>query len=90
MKLWRGQPDNWMWTPSRVDKGRLWLGFAGVFYVLGILSFTYPESSAPTGRWAWLHNDLANAFGQNGDIALFASLGSACVVASLYHFRSHN
>ena len=88
MKLWRGQPDNWTWTPSRVDKGRLWLGFAGVFYVLGILALTSPSSSPATGRWAWLHNLSAKVFGPSGDIFLYAILGTICLVASLHNFRA--
>lgn len=90
MKHWRGQPDNWTWAPSRREKGRFWLGFAGVFYVLAILASTDPETRTPNGRWSWLHSVFANAFGQNSDIIVFAILGSACVAASLYHFNSRN
>lgn len=88
MKLWRGQPDNWGWTPSRTDMGRLWLGFAGLFYVLGVIALASPSNSPSTGRWSWLHNLSAKAFGPSGDIILYAILGTACLVAGLNYFRT--
>ncbi len=88
MKLWRGQPDNWTWTPSRIDKGRLWLGFAGLFYLLGALALASPSKEPATGRWAWLHHISATAFGPSGDIILYAILGTVCLVAGLNYFRA--
>ena len=87
MKLWRGQPDNWAWKPSRADIGRFWLGIAGVFYVLSFVSYASPSASSGTGRWGWLHRLSSSAFGPNGDIILFALLGSVCLLFGLLNFR---
>lgn len=88
MKIWRGQPDSWSWKPSGADKGRLWLGFAGFFYLLGVIAFTSPSSLSHSGRWAWLNNLSAKAFGPSGDIVLYAILGSACLLAGLHYLRT--
>jgi hypothetical protein len=88
MKLWRGQPDNWTWTPSRGDKGRLWLGFAGAFYLLAVVALASPSSSRASERWAWVHSLSTKAFGASGDIILYAVIGTACFIAGLLYFKA--
>jgi hypothetical protein len=88
MKLWRGEPASWKWTPSHTDKGRLWLGFAGFFYLMAALALVFPSAWSGSGRWAWLHQFFAGAFGSYGDIVLFGVLGTACLLASLYYSRA--
>ena len=88
MKLWRGQPDNWVWTPSRGDKGRLWLGFACVFYFLAVVALSSPSTSRASGRWAWLHSLSTKAFGPSGDIILYVLIGTACLVTGLLYFKA--
>ena len=85
MKVWRGQPDNWSWKPSSTDKARLWLAFAGLFYVLALV--TSPSNSPSAGRWAWLHHLSAKVFGPNGDIILYTIFGTACLVAASQHLQ---
>jgi hypothetical protein len=88
MKLWRGQPDNWSWKPSAREKGRFWLGLAGVSYSLAAVSFLTPGSSSFTGRWGWLHRTFFDAFGPKGDVILFAFIGTACLTYGLLKHRS--
>lgn len=88
MKVWRGQPENWTWKPSDADKAWLWLGFAGLFYVLSVVESISPSPSPATGRWAWLHNAATAALGAYGEAILFAILGTACVIASLFYFKA--
>jgi hypothetical protein len=87
MKLWRGQPDNWTWKPSPGDMGRFWLGLAGVSYVLSFAAFASPSASSGTRRLAWLHRLSTNVFGPNGDVILFALLGTVCLLVGLVSFR---
>ena len=87
MKSWRGQPNNWTWKSSRTEKGRLWLGLGGAFYVMAALAFFSPFNSPATGRWAWLHN-VFNKLGPNGDIILYAVAGTSCLIAGLQYLRS--
>jgi hypothetical protein len=88
MKLWRGQPENWTWTPSHGDKGRLWVGLAGVFYLAAIVALASPSIFRASGRWGWLHSLSTKAFGPSGDIVLYAIIGSACLVTGLLYFRA--
>ena len=46
MKLWRGQPDNWVWKPTARDIARGWIGVGALFLsevVLGLLSRAAPQ-----------------------------------------------
>jgi hypothetical protein len=88
MKLWRGQPDNWVYRPSRADKGRFWLGLACVFYVLAVVESTSSSASALGGRWAWLHQMATAVFGPRGDMILFTFIGTACVAAGALYLRT--
>ncbi len=89
MKLWRGQPENFKPSPmSSREKGNLWLGFSGVFFLLALVSHFSPPSAPATGRWAWLHNAFFDLFGPSGDVILFSVAGSAGVIAALVYYRS--
>ena len=88
MKLWRGQSDNWEWKPSTRDIARIWLGLALVFLSLTLVSVLNPSNEPATGRWGWVHRAFQGAFGANGDIVLYASLGGVCLVYGVLKFRS--
>ena len=88
MKLWRGQPDNWIWKPTARDLARIWFGFSVVFFALCVMVMKSPSTFTLTGRWKWLHQLFTNAFGSNGDIILYAGLGSACLICGIIKFRA--
>ena len=91
MKLWRGQPDNF--TPSSMsprEKGNLWLGLSGAFFVLALVSHYSLPSFPATGRWAWLHNAFFGLFGPSGDVFLFLVAGSAGIVATITYYHRSN
>ena len=88
MKLWRGQPDNWNWKPSRRDTAIMWLTLGGIFYVLALSAFLSPSQSSRTGRWGWLREIFFGMFGASGDIVLYSSIGTAFVLFGALKFRA--
>lgn len=76
-------------TPmSPKEKGNLWLGISGVFFLLAAVSYISPSSSPSTGRWAWLHNAFSSLFGAWSEVVLFAVLGSIGVLVAAFNFRA--
>ena len=89
MKLWPGQTDGSngpLMSPR--EKGNLWLGFSGAFFLLAVTSHFSPPSAPATGRWAWLNNAFTNLFGPSGNVILYLVLGFAALVAALAYYRS--
>ena len=88
MKLFRGQPDNWQWKPSNKDIAYLWLSLGAIFYLMAFLAFTSPPQTSFTGRWGWLHATFFNAFGINGDIVLYSSLGTTSFLFGFFKLKA--
>ena len=90
MKLWPGgQPDNWVWKPTTRDIARAWIGIAGMFVLLASYTYWFPSASH-TGRWAWLHNMAAAAFGRRGDVVLYSIIAIAFLFFGVRKYRSQS
>ena len=87
MKIWRGQPDNWVWKPTSRDIARFWIGIGIAFFGLGAVHLLSPSPVSRTGLWAWLHIAFFNAFGNNSEIVLFGTLGTACLIYGAAKWR---
>ena len=88
MKTWRGQPDSWNWKPSRLDKARLWLALAAVFYLMSFVATRSPANASGGGKLRWLENILSDAFSTRGDVLLYGVVGTVCLLAAIYYFRA--
>ena len=78
MKLFRGQPDNWVWKPTLREVGRINVGFAFIFYVFAVCEFYSPMS--PSRRWAWLESLALDVFGPDGKLILLVLIGTALLI----------
>ena len=69
--------------PSKADARRLCLALGIVGLVMSVLQLSYPQTSAPTGRWSWLIGPIYGFFGSFGIAAFFAALGLFLLIIGL-------
>ena len=75
MKLFRGQPDNFRWKPSRKDVAFVWLGLGIIALILAAQEYTSPSQSPSAGKLAWLRDIFIESFGSNGGLVMYSSFG---------------
>ena len=88
MNLWRGQPDGWTWKPSRLDKIRLFFGFAAFFYLVAAIEYMSPSTSPRRERWGWLYELFSQVPAVNGYLFSMVIAGSICLIAAIYHLKA--
>jgi hypothetical protein len=88
VKLWRGQPDNWVWKPTEREKARVWLGLAAAFYSLALVAYYSADRSSFGGLLGPFRRLAFNLLGWNGDLVVFAGIGSACLAYGLLKYRA--
>lgn len=88
MKLWRGQPDNWIWKPTAREIARAWIGLGAAFAALACYAFWFPSASMQTGRWAWLYKMAIATFGPQGDVILYAIVALIFLGIGVRKYRS--
>jgi len=89
MKLWRGQPDNWTFKPSPREMTRALVGLGFVFFALAIVAYLSAPASAFTGLLGPLRRLFFDAFGTNGDVILYAGVGTALVFFGALKYRKN-
>jgi len=62
MKLWRGQPDNWVFRPTPRDVARVWMGLGAFFLVLAWVRSVSPTTS-DTGVLGPLYRIVFSPYG---------------------------
>jgi UDP-N-acetyl-D-mannosaminuronic acid transferase (WecB/TagA/CpsF family) len=79
MKLWRGQPENWVWKPTAHEIAYAWIGLGAMFVLLAAYEFRFPSASH-TGRLSWLYNAAIATLGPRGVVILYAAIASAFLI----------
>jgi len=87
MKHWRGQPDGWTWKPSPRDTARFWMGLGVVLYSLSVTAYLSPWTSSYMGFLGAARRVFFNIFGTNGDVIVFATIGTVCLVCGVLKYK---
>jgi len=70
-------------TPQGLVRWHAFFGMGGVTLVLAYLEWEKPGTAPFTGRWAWLHQGLFEAFGPRGLFGFWVVVGSLFVVYAI-------
>lgn len=85
MKRLHDAPGNW--KPTNREKGRLWIGFAAVFFALAAVAYTTLSRSPSSGRRGWIRDLFDDAFGQYGDVVLWSFAGASALFYGIVLLR---